>query len=197
MLTNWVAQEAALPTRSPDKSFAIRTVADTIQLWKAFWHRAVGVGWRCGSSIGFTICIPELNFLLLLLLITRPLPRDEGMAEDYGAPEAGKLPRVWIKGRRETESRQRVSSAKSPLLDSAEWDERCPGAGVRRRCRKDSRFCQSWRDKNLTEGCVRCSVDEREHSKHDEGAPVPRWKSREPVCQRISMRQYASSPRKD
>ena len=42
------------------------------------------------------------------------------MAEDYGVPEAGKLPRVWIKGRRETESRQRVSSAKSPLLDSAE-----------------------------------------------------------------------------
>ena len=47
----------------------------------------------------------------------------------------------------------------------------------------------------LTEGCVRCSVDEREHSEHDEGAQVPRWKSREPVCHRISMRQHASSPR--
>ena len=52
--------------------------------------------------------------LLLLLLITRPLPRDGGMAEDHGAPEAGQLPRVWTRGHRETESRQRVSGAKSP-----------------------------------------------------------------------------------
>ena len=42
------------------------------------------------------------------------------MAEDYGAPEAGQIPRVWASGRRETESRQRVSDAKSPLVDSAE-----------------------------------------------------------------------------
>ena len=35
---------------------------------------------------------------------------------------------------------------------------------------------------NLIESCVRCSVDEREHSEHDEGAQVPRLKSREPVC---------------
>ena len=53
------------------------------------------------------------------------------------------------------------------------------------------------REKNLTEGGVRCSVDERKHNEHDEGAQVPRWKSRESVCQRIQMRQYASSPRKD
>ena len=41
------------------------------------------------------------------------------------------------------------------------------------------------------------SVDEKEHSERDEGAQVPRWKSREPVCQKNSMRQYASSLRKD
>ena len=35
------------------------------------------------------------------------------MAEDHGAPEAGQLPRVWARGRSETESRQRVSGAKS------------------------------------------------------------------------------------
>ena len=52
--------------------------------------------------------------LLLLLLVTLPLPRDWGMTEDHGAPEAGKLSRVWTRGRRETESRQRVSGAKSP-----------------------------------------------------------------------------------
>ena len=48
----------------------------------------------------------------LLLLITRPLPRDGGMVEDHGAPEARQLPRVWTRGRTETESRQRVSGAK-------------------------------------------------------------------------------------
>ena len=31
------------------------------------------------------------------------------MAKDHGAPEAGKLPRVWTRGCRETESRLRVS----------------------------------------------------------------------------------------
>ena len=60
------------------------------------------------------------SLLLLLLLVTRSLSRDGGMAEDHGAPEAGQLLRVWSRGRRETESRQRVSGAKSPWLDSAE-----------------------------------------------------------------------------
>ena len=31
------------------------------------------------------------------------------MAEDHGASEAGKLPRVWTRGRRESEKCQRVS----------------------------------------------------------------------------------------
>ena len=52
-------------------------------------------------------------------------------------------------------------------------------------------------ERSLTVGCNRCSEDQREHSECDEGAQVPRWKSMEPVCQRISMRQYASSPRKE
>ena len=62
----------------------------------------------------------ELIEVLLLLLITRPLPRDGGMAEDHGVPEAEQLHRVWTRGRKEAESRQRVSGAKSLLLDSAE-----------------------------------------------------------------------------
>ena len=32
------------------------------------------------------------------------------MAEDHGAPEAEKLPRLWTRGHKETESRQRVRS---------------------------------------------------------------------------------------
>ena len=67
---------------------------------------------------------------------------------------------------------------------------------VHKRCIKDSRFFQSYKDKSLTVGRVRCSEDEREHSKHDEGAQVPRWKLRKLVCQRTLMRQDDSSPRK-
>ena len=40
--------------------------------------------------------------------------RMRGVAEDHGALEAGKLASVRTKGRRVTESRQRVSGAKSP-----------------------------------------------------------------------------------
>ena len=50
---------------------------------------------------------------------------------------------------------------------------------------------------SLIEGCVRCSKDERKHSERDEKAQVPRWKSKNPVCRRISIRLYASSPRKE
>ena len=49
----------------------------------------------------------------LLLLITKRLPRNGGMTENHGAPEAGQLPRAWARGRRETESRQSMSGAKS------------------------------------------------------------------------------------
>ena len=48
-----------------------------------------------------------------MLLITRLLPRDGGMAEDHGALEARQHSRAWTRGRTETESRQRVSGAKS------------------------------------------------------------------------------------
>ena len=66
------------------------------------------------------LLIPVIGFFskyrgaLLLLLITRLLLMDGGMVEDHGASEAGQLPRVWTRGCRETENRQRVTSAKSP-----------------------------------------------------------------------------------
>ena len=47
---------------------------------------------------------------MLLLLFTGPLPRDGGMAGDHGALVAEQLPRVWTRGRKEIESRQRVRS---------------------------------------------------------------------------------------
>ena len=80
----------------------------------------------------------------LLLLVTRPLPRDGGMTENHGAPEAGQLSRVWTRGRKEKESRQRVSGAESAAGQR----------GMRReipryeRRKKDPRPRQSQRDKN-------------------------------------------------
>ena len=47
------------------------------------------------------IIVTISSHIVLLLLVTRPLPRDGGMAEDHGAPEAGQLPRVWARGRKE------------------------------------------------------------------------------------------------
>ena len=48
---------------------------------------------------------------------------------------------------------------------------------------KDSRFFQSQRNKSLTEGCVRCSEDERGHSERDDKIQIPLW---EPVHRRES-----------
>ena len=71
------------------------------------------------------------------------------------------------------------------------WDE-CPQA-----LREGFSILPILEREELIVGCVRGSVDQRKHSERDEGAQVPRWKSREPVCRRISKRQYVSSPRKE
>ena len=64
------------------------------------------------------------------------------MAESMESQKPGNSPRLGPKvGKRERESCQRASGAKSQYLDSAEGDERCLGTIVRRRCRKNSRFC--------------------------------------------------------
>ena len=60
------------------------------------------------------------NIHLVGIVVTRALPRDGGMAEDHGAVEARQLSSALTRGCKETESRQRASGAKSPLLDSAE-----------------------------------------------------------------------------
>ena len=77
------------------------------------------------------------------------------------------------------ESRQNVSGAES---EDGQRRMRCEvSAGAAGRILDSA----NPKEKNLTEDCVRCSVDEREHSEHEEGAQVPRWKSMEPVRQRI------------
>ena len=51
--------------------------------------------------------------VVVVVVVTRPLPRDGDVTEDHGAPEAGKLPRAWIRGRKEIESSQRASDPTS------------------------------------------------------------------------------------
>ena len=50
------------------------------------------------------------------------------MSEDHGAPEAGQLSKVWTRGRKEAESRQRASGAESVtgqcrMRRQVSWDE--------------------------------------------------------------------------
>ena len=43
--------------------------------------------------------------VVVVAVVYPTLPRDGGVVEDHGAPEAGQLPRVWTRDRKETESR--------------------------------------------------------------------------------------------
>ena len=45
--------------------------------------------------------------VVVVVVVTRPLSRDGGMAEDHGAPEAGQLPRAWTRGRGESPKSER------------------------------------------------------------------------------------------
>ena len=81
------------------------------------WNRYVASSFLQELSVEQVVKFFRLRnmpLLLLLLLITQLLPRDGGMAEDHGAPEAGQLSRTWTRGRREKESCQRVSGTESP-----------------------------------------------------------------------------------
>ena len=103
----------------------------------------------------------------VLNVITRPLPRDGGMAPQKpgNSSEIVERQRVrsWtvqnemrsVLGRVSTGAAGRIFNSANP------------------------------KNRNLIEDCVRCSVDERGHSEHNEGAQVPQWKLREPVCQKI------------
>ena len=54
----------------------------------------------------------QLQLNRFVFVVTPSLPRNGDMAEEHEAPEAGQLPRAWTRGRRETESSQRVCGAK-------------------------------------------------------------------------------------
>ena len=65
----------------------------------------------------FTIDIQNYYLLVTIFVVvvvaTGPLARDESTTENREVPEAGKLPRAWTRGSRETKSRQKPSGAKS------------------------------------------------------------------------------------
>ena len=103
------------------------------------------------------------------------------MAEDHGAPKAGQLPRVWTRDRRETESeRRRVRS----------WTVQNEMRDVLGRVSTGAagRILDSANPRDIRTLQKAVSVAAQtigEHSEHDEGAQVPRWKSRESACREI------------
>ena len=64
----------------------------------------------CGASCTFTM----FRHVVAVVVGYSTSSEGWGMAEDHGAPEAGQLPRVWTRGRKEIDSHQRESGAKSP-----------------------------------------------------------------------------------
>ena len=73
------------------------------------------IGKRCFAvNLRLSHPIQVENVFFGNVVVVYPTPFEGwGMAEDHGAPEAGQLPRVWTRGRRKTESRQRSSGAES------------------------------------------------------------------------------------
>ena len=67
------------------------------------------------------------------------------MAEDHGAPETGQLPRVWTRGRRETESCQRVSGTEQSLAGlSGNCEGTCVSKNFDETVRLQSEKRQEW-----------------------------------------------------
>ena len=49
-----------------------------------------------------------MDGLVVAVIVVYPtLPRDGGMAEDHGAPEAGELPRAWTRESLKSERRKK------------------------------------------------------------------------------------------
>ena len=63
----------------------------------------------CGVAKVFTNFSPILKNNVVVV-VTQPLPKDGGMAENHGAPEPGQLPRACTAGRKETKSERRKES---------------------------------------------------------------------------------------
>ena len=74
------------------------------------------------------------------VVVTQPLPRDEGIAKNHGALEAGQLFRAWTR----VVGRQRVTKDQA-LQRVCSWtvqNKMCPGLDDCMCCMKDSRFCR-------------------------------------------------------
>ena len=56
----------------------------------------------------FSKCFVRFKFQRLVVVVTWPLPRDGGMAEDHGGPKARQPSRAWTRDCRDRESCQRA-----------------------------------------------------------------------------------------
>ena len=63
----------------------------------------------------------ERKKVFVVVVVTRLLPRDGGMAKHHGSPDARQLLKAWTRDCKETESRQRASGTKSPVAGQCKW----------------------------------------------------------------------------
>ena len=92
------------------------------------------------------------------------------MAEDHGASEAGKLPRAWTRGCKETESRQRASGAKSQIGGEEKWQT-----------------CWCCRDQQRTCIMAQASAEKLEHTGPAEKERVALVPSREQLASTLEL----------
>ena len=100
-----------------------------------------------------------------VVVATKPLPRDKVWRKTMGLQKPGNSPGPET----EVVERQRITK-EGAAQRVRSWTVQNEMRGVLGRMSadgmKDSRFCQSQKDKSLTAGCVRWSEDETTHSEH-------------------------------
>ena len=82
-----------------------------LMLLKVMFMPTVGPHSKVMVQIYHVVVVVTLVVVVVIMLISF---KGWDMAEDHGAPEAGKLSISWTRGRSGTERRQRVSGVKSP-----------------------------------------------------------------------------------
>ena len=61
-------------------------------------HSALAKREMCAKRLHISAQLHGFFVVVVLVVVTRPVPRGGGMVEDHGAPEAGQVPRTWTRG---------------------------------------------------------------------------------------------------
>ena len=130
----------------------------------------------------------------MMLMITRPLSRDGGMAVDHGVTGVEQHSRVWIIDHKQ--NCQGINRRREYEARTVQNEMRHPGLGDHRRWKKRSHFCRFYQDNNLKESCVRYSIVERGHSEQDAKDQARQLRLKVIGCLRVQILQKTSSQSK-